>query len=67
VKPPQVSFGAKGPHHCLGAPLARMEIRVLLEEMIKQGTRIEQTGPVVRTNSNFVNGIATFPATITAR
>ena len=62
VKPPQVSFGAKGPHHCLGAPLARMEIRVLLEEMIKQGTRFEQTGPIMRTNSNFVNGIAAMSA-----
>ncbi|MCX6431735.1 MAG: cytochrome P450 [Actinobacteria bacterium] len=67
IKPPQVSFGAKGPHHCLGAPLARMEIRVLLEEMIKQGTRFTQEGPIVRTNSNFVNGIAAFPATVTAR
>jgi cholest-4-en-3-one 26-monooxygenase len=67
VKPPQVSFGAKGPHHCLGAPLARMEIRVLLEEMIKQGTRFAQAGPIVRTNSNFVNGIAAFPATVTTR
>lgn len=65
IKPPQVSFGAKGPHHCLGAPLARMEIRVLLEEMIRQGTRFEQAGPIVRTNSNFVNGIAVFPARVT--
>jgi cholest-4-en-3-one 26-monooxygenase len=65
VKPPQVSFGAKGPHHCLGAPLARMEIRVLLEEMIKQGTRFEQTGPIVRTNSSFVNGIASLPVRVT--
>jgi hypothetical protein len=44
-----------------------MEIRVLLEEMIKQGTRFAQAGPIVRTNSNFVNGIAAFPATVTAR
>lgn len=64
VKPPQVSFGAKGPHHCLGAPLARMEIRVLLEEMIARRVTIEQTGPVVRTNSSFVNGIASFPVTL---
>ena len=67
VKPPQVSFGAKGPHHCLGAPLARMEIRVLLEEMVKQGIRVAQAGPIVRTNSNFVNGIAAFPAQVTTR
>jgi cholest-4-en-3-one 26-monooxygenase len=66
IKPPHVSFGAKGPHHCLGAPLARMEIKVLLEEMIAAGIRFDQTGPIVRTNSNFVNGIASFPARITA-
>ncbi len=65
IKPPQVSFGAKGPHHCLGAPLARMEIRVLLEEMIRLGIRFEQAGPIVRTNSNFVNGIASFPVNVT--
>lgn len=66
VKPPQVSFGAKGPHHCLGAPLARMEIRVLLEEMIARRVRVEQAGQILRTNSSFVNGIATFPVTLTA-
>ena len=61
-----MSFGAKGPHHCLGAPLARMEIRVLLEEMIKNQIRFEQTGPITRTNSSFVNGISAFPALVTA-
>jgi cytochrome P450 len=66
IRPPQVSFGAKGPHHCLGAPLARMEIRVLLEEMIAQRMRFEQTGPIVRTRSSFVNGIAAFPARVTS-
>lgn len=65
IKPPQVSFGAKGPHHCLGAPLARLEIKILLEEMIKQGTRFEGNGDLVRTRSNFVNGIAEFPAIVT--
>ena len=65
IKPPQVSFGAKGPHHCLGAPLARMEIRVLLEEMIARRIRFEGDGEIIRTRSNFVNGIASFPAIIT--
>ena len=64
IKPPQVSFGAKGPHHCLGAPLARLEIKILLEEMIKQGTRFEGNGDLVRTRSNFVNGISEFPAIV---
>lgn len=64
IKPPQVSFGAKGPHHCLGAPLARMEIRVLLEEMVNAGIRFEADGPTVRTKSNFVNGIASLPGRV---
>lgn len=66
IKPPQVSFGAKGPHHCLGAPLARLEIKILLEEMIAQRIRLEPAGPIERTRSNFVNGIASFPAIVSA-
>ena len=66
IKPMQVSFGATGPHHCLGAPLARMEIRVLLEEMIARNLRIERTGQVIRTRSNFVNGISSLPARVRA-
>lgn len=67
VRPPQVSFGAKGPHHCLGAPLARLEINILLREILGQGLRFEGNGPIERTRSNFVNGIAALPARITRR
>ena len=66
IKPPQVAFGAKGPHHCLGAPLARLEVKILLEEMIRLGVRFEGNGEIVRTRSNFVNGIASLPATVTS-
>lgn len=67
IKPPQVSFGAKGPHHCLGAPLARLEVKILLEEMIRLGIQFEGNGEIVRTRSNFVNGIASLPARVTVR
>ena len=67
VRPPQVSFGAKGPHHCLGAPLARLEINILLQEILAQGLRFEGNGPIERTRSNFVNGISVLPARITRR
>jgi len=67
VRPPQVSFGAKGPHHCLGAPLARLEINILLQEILAQGLRFEGNGPIERTRSNFVNGISALPARITRR
>lgn len=66
IRPPQVSFGAKGPHHCLGAPLARLEVKILLEEMIRLGVRFEGNGEIVRTRSNFVNGIASLPARVTS-
>lgn len=66
IRPGQVSFGAKGPHHCLGAPLARLELRVLLEEMITQQVRFDLDGPMVRTRSNFVNGIASLPVRVSS-
>jgi cytochrome P450 len=67
IKPKMVSFGAQGPHHCLGAPLARLEIRILLEEIVGRAIRFEPTGPMVRTPSNFVNGITSLPGRIVTR
>ena len=67
VKPDHVAFGAFGPHHCLGAPLARLELRLLLEQLVRRNVRIEQTGDVVRTRSNFVNGVLSLPCRLTGR
>ena len=53
----QVSFGGGGPHFCLGAFLARMEIQILLEEMIARGLALELTAPAVHAPSNFVHGV----------
>ncbi len=62
IRPKMVSFGAQGPHNCLGAPLARLEIRILLEEIVRREVRFTATGSIVRTRSNFVNGVASLPA-----
>lgn len=51
------AFGGGGPHFCLGAFLARMEIEVLLEEMAAREMVLEPRGPAARAPSNFVNGI----------
>ncbi len=56
-----VTFGGGGPHFCLGAFLARLEIRILLEEILARGVRFELTGEPVRLRSNFVNGFKSVP------
>jgi cytochrome P450 len=45
---PHVSFGAGGPHFCLGANLARMELRIVFEELLLGLEAIELDGPVER-------------------
>ena len=56
-----VGFGGGGPHHCLGANLARMEIRVLLEEMARRMPAIELSGEAKPLRSNFIGGIKHMP------
>ena len=61
-----MTFG-KGPHSCLGANLARMEIRILFEELLPRLASIEQTGDIERVRSNFVNGVKRFPVRVKAK
>lgn len=60
-----VTFGKGGPHFCLGNQLARMEIRIMFEELIPRlAGGIGLTGDVTRVRSNFVNGIKKFPVKV---
>lgn len=54
---PHFSFGGGGPHLCLGAFLARLEIQVLLEEMAARNVYLARIGEPVRAPSNFVHGV----------
>jgi cholest-4-en-3-one 26-monooxygenase len=56
-----VGFGGGGPHHCLGANLARMEIYLLLEEMARRMPTLELAGEVQPLRSNFIGGIKHMP------
>jgi cytochrome P450 len=56
-----VGFGGGGPHFCLGAQLARMEIHVLFEELVRRVPRVESLGPPDRLRSNFIGGIKHLP------
>ncbi len=59
-----LAFGI-GPHFCLGANLARLEIRVMFEELLRRLPDIELAGPVERLRSNFINGIKRMPIRFT--
>ena len=58
---PHIAFGGGGPHFCLGANLARMEIRVLFEELVRRVPRVEALGAPDRLRSNFIAGIKHLP------
>jgi cholest-4-en-3-one 26-monooxygenase len=59
-----IAFGGGGPHFCLGANLARAEMRAILTELLSQATW-EQTGSARRLRSNFINGIKELPVRLT--
>jgi cytochrome P450 len=63
---PQVSFGLMSPHLCLGAQLARMEIKVLFEELLPRLADIRLDGPVDRLRSSFISGIKRLPVRVEA-
>ncbi|HEY4408677.1 MAG TPA: cytochrome P450 [Acidimicrobiia bacterium] len=55
-----LAFGF-GPHFCLGATLARIELRALLEAMVPRIGALELTAPVRRVRSSFLNGLKELP------
>lgn len=50
-------FGGGGIHICLGAWLARMELKLLIEAIVQRRLRLTVNGIPTYVNSNFVNGI----------
>ena len=62
-----VAFGGGGPHFCLGANLARMEINVMFDEILDRYHDLELTGPVSRLRSNFINGLKHIPMKFTVK
>jgi len=57
---PHVSFGF-GPHFCLGASLARLEARVVLQELVDRFETLASAGPVERSPSPVIAGVRHAP------
>jgi len=59
-----LAFGA-GAHQCLGLHLARLEMRILFEELLDRVEAVEPAGPAQRSKSTFVGGLKSLPLDIT--
>jgi len=58
-----LAFGGGGPHHCLGAHLARTQLRCVFRELLLRAPNL-QVGPPEYLTSYFTNGITTMPCTL---
>jgi cholest-4-en-3-one 26-monooxygenase len=58
-----VTFGGGGVHYCLGASLARAEIKATMRQVVERLPGIQLAGPPERLASDFVNGIKRMPVT----
>jgi cholest-4-en-3-one 26-monooxygenase len=62
---PHIAFGGGGPHFCLGANLARIEIWVMFEHLLDRLPDLHQAGDVQRLQSQFINGVKHLPVAFT--
>ncbi len=60
-----VAFGGGGAHFCLGANLARLEIKMMFEELARRTPDIQLAGPAERLRMNLVDAIKHLPVTYT--
>jgi cholest-4-en-3-one 26-monooxygenase len=58
---PHLGFGGTGPHYCIGANLARIELNCMLNAIADVIPGIEMTAPPTRARSGWINGISAMP------
>ncbi|MCU1440169.1 MAG: cytochrome [Rhodoglobus sp.] len=59
-----MAFGRGGPHMCLGNSLARLEIRIMFENLLPRITGMTALAEPDHLRSNFINGIKRFPVRV---
>jgi cytochrome P450 len=60
---PHLAFGV-GTHFCMGSHIARLEMRVTLEEFLRRFPNVSLAGPPKRLQSNFISGIKRLPVNL---
>jgi cytochrome P450 len=58
---PHVTFGGGGPHYCLGAHLAKLEVQVMFDMLLPRIAELELTAPPQRMRTNFTNALKRMP------
>ena len=64
---PHQGFGGGGRHFCLGAGLARLELKLWIEETLRRFSDIDLDGPTERMRSTFLNQWSNIPVSVTGR
>jgi cytochrome P450 len=62
-----MTFGRGGPHMCLGNALARIELKIMFEDLIQRIDSVELDGEIDYLRSNFVHGIKRMPVKVNLR
>jgi cytochrome P450 len=62
---PHLAFGI-GPHFCLGAHLAKLEVRIMFERLLPRIASIDPAGPPRRIRTNFTNALKAMPVRVAA-
>jgi cytochrome P450 len=61
---PHVTFGGGGPHYCLGAHLAKLEVQVMFAMLLPRLASLELAGPPERMRTNFTNALKRMPVRV---
>lgn len=65
--PEHMAFGGGGRHYCLGTALARLELRILLQETLRRYPQMELAGPTRVSVSPFTSQLTKLPVTLGPR